>query len=267
MPRPSDPGDLRVFTRESLRELDRLARVEFGIPSIVLMENAARHVADIALDGLEGDENPGALVVCGPGNNGGDGLAAARHLHNAGLDASIILLTDHLTGDPAVNLEIARRMGLRITLADPDSATAVRRAWDGLRRPGVILDAIFGTGLARQVDGPAAALITGINALGQLGVPVLAVDCPSGMDANTGQTLGAAVHASVTVSFVGLKEGFLALGAQSILGEIVVADIGAPRELAQRLGRLLGPLPEKEPRAAEHEDSPDPPSSRGRRMD
>lgn len=264
MPRSTPTDQLRVFTRESLRQVDRLAHEEFGIPSIVLMENAARHVADVALDGLEADEQPGALIVCGPGNNGGDGLAAARHLHNAGLEVSILLVTDAPTGDAAANLDIARRMNLRIESAAV-SGDPVRRAWDNLPRPGVLIDALFGTGLSRPVESAAARLIEGINHLAQAGVPVLAVDCPSGMDVNTGETLGAAVCATVTVSFVGLKEGFLSLAAQPLLGEIVVADIGAPRELVERFGRLLEPIPEKEPRSAKRSEAGEPPSGRGRR--
>src|SRR5262245_3499001 len=94
-PRPAggDAGAY-VLTREAVRELDRLATEKYGVPSIVLMENAARHAADVALDGLEHVEHPRVLIACGPGNNGGDGLAMARHLHNAGVAVALLIAAE-----------------------------------------------------------------------------------------------------------------------------------------------------------------------------
>jgi len=233
--RPAPP---LIFTRAALQEYDRLAVRECLVPAAVLMENAARHVADVALDGLDGDDP--VVVVCGPGNNGGDGFAAARHLHNAGLPVHVVDCSGAVDGDLSnesrTNRMIAKRMGLPwhrwaagLRLRSlPGSPAAL---------PGLIIDAVLGTGLSRPVTGEVADAIAAINAAGDAGVAVLSVDCPSGMDVETGNAQGACVRASVTVSFVGLKEGFLTLEAQPMLGEVVVADVGAPRELAERLGR------------------------------
>jgi NAD(P)H-hydrate epimerase len=250
--RPGQPPSLYVFSRDAVRRLDRLAVQEFGIPSIVLMENAARHVADVALDGLESIETPKVLIVCGPGNNGGDGLAAARHLHNAGLRVTIFLCASaaQYTGDARLNLDIVTHMGLRIFQMDAEkSAKSLQAAASGLG--------------ATDLEPPFEKLVTEINGLGADGIPILAVDLPSGMDADTGVPRRVAVRASVTVTFAGIKEGFFALEAQPFLGEVVVADIGAPRELLDRLGRRLNkPLaPDAGPASPPPPDAPSRPGS------
>jgi NAD(P)H-hydrate epimerase len=246
MGRERDEGEVRVFTRASVREVDRLAGAEFGIPSIVLMENAALHLADVVLD--VADET-GVLIVCGPGNNGGDGLAAARHLANAGVEVRIVLSgpAERYKGDAAINLAIAQKMRLPIEVADAKDPAATLR---GAARPGVVIDALLGTGAEKPVEQPMAMVIRAVNDLARGGVPIVAADLPSGMDCDTGEPLGIAVRATTTVSFVGLKEGFLRLAAQAYLGDVVVADIGAPAELVRRLGRPLadhelhdGPVP------------------------
>jgi hydroxyethylthiazole kinase-like uncharacterized protein yjeF len=252
-----------VLSRRALREVDRLAVSEFAVPSIILMENAALHLAEVALDILEDSEQARVLVACGPGNNGGDGLAAARHLHNAGVTVHIVLSgpADKYTEDAAINLAIVRRMGLPITeTLETDPAAAMREAARGLGGVDLVIDALLGTGLDKPVREPLAALIREINTLSGPGggCAVVAADVPSGLDADTGEPLGVAVKAGTTVSFVGLKEGFLKLAAQSYIGDVVVADIGAPRELVRRLGRVLEdhePHDEPAPRPGHTRDS------------
>lgn len=237
-----------VLTREASRRLDELARTEFAMPPIVLMENAARHAADVALEGLERVENPRVLVVCGSGNNGGDGMATARHLHNAGLLARVVLSCDPnaLMGEARTNYEIARAMGLVLgPLEAAGTQGGAREALlgtAGALEPDLVIDGLLGTGLTRPVEGAMAGLISGLNEIGDDGVSVLSLDVPSGLDADTGRPLGAAVRAAVTVTFAGLKAGFLRLDAQGYLGEVVVGDIGVPRELVERLGRPLAGL-------------------------
>lgn len=239
-----------VLSRRASRELDVLAQREFGIPSIVLMENAARHAADIALEMLEGVERPRVLLVAGPGNNGGDALGTARHLHNAGCLARVLLSGDPngLKGDARTNYEIARAMGVVLGHAEPLAAGATLASAAGSLEPDLLVDGVLGTGLTREVEGVLRELIEGMNELGEGGVPVLSLDLPSGLDADTGRVLGRAVRATTTVSFAGLKPGFLSLEAQAYVGDVVVADIGAPKELVARLGRELAALP-GEPRA------------------
>jgi NAD(P)H-hydrate epimerase len=241
-----------VLSRSGVRELDRLATEEFGIPSTLLMENAAFHLADIAQHMLREVPSPRVLVVCGTGNNGGDGLALARHLHNGYARVEILLAgaTDDYKGDADLNLGIARRMDLSMTSASGgEAASAMRTAVDRLGPPDLMIDALLGTGASTPVREPIRGLIREINRMAGNGPLVLSVDLPSGLDCDTGEALGAAVHADVTVTFCGLKSGFLALSAQEYIGDVVVVDIGAPRELTARLGSPLNqePHPDEAP--------------------
>jgi NAD(P)H-hydrate epimerase len=247
-----------VFSREAIRRLDRLASERYGMPSMMLMENAAFHLADIAQHMLREVDQPRVLVACGAGNNGGDGLALARHLHNAGHKVEVLLAQEAAAyqEDAGLNLEIARRMQLSFTSAgDADPAAAMRNAIDRLGPPDLVVDALLGTGAATPVREPVRGLIREINRLAGNGPLVLSVDLPSGLDCDSGEPLGAAVHADVTVTFCGLKSGFLSLSAQEYIGDVVVVDIGAPRELTAELGSPL----DQEP----HRDDAPPPRAPG----
>lgn len=222
-----------AFTREALQELDRRAVEEFHIPILVLMENAGRAVAEAARHLLK--RNARALVLAGPGNNGGDGLVAARHLRNAGIPVSILLLAgrDRYRDAAAAQLAIVDAMRLPVEVLTPGHAEF--RDWLVDSSPGdLIVDALFGTGLTRPAEGLAADVIHAVNASRH---PILAVDIPSGLDCNTGRppgpTGGEAVRATETVSFCGSKVGFAQ--ARAYVGKVTVADIGAPRELLESL--------------------------------
>ncbi|MEE8154636.1 MAG: NAD(P)H-hydrate epimerase, partial [Phycisphaerales bacterium] len=189
-----------VLNRESVRAVDRAAVQEYGIPGIVLMENAARGLADQVLRMLGDAQNspPTTLIVCGSGNNGGDGYAMGRHLHNAGIKTVFVKLGESRSGtDAAINREICLKMGLpEVPLHDIASHADAD----------LIVDAIFGTGLDRPVSGPAAQAIEWINGAS---APVLAVDVPSGLDCDTGEPLGTTVRADCTVTFVAKKPGLI----------------------------------------------------------
>lgn len=219
-----------VLDRESVRRVDRAAVEEYGVPGVVLMENAARGLAAEALAMLPG--GGAVVIVCGWGNNGGDGYALGRHLHNAGVDVTLVSLGEPKAGtDAATNREICRRMGIRAVGLDDARRLA----------PGdLVVDAIFGTGLDRPVTGSAAEAIEWINATGR---PVLAVDVPSGLDCDTGATLGVAVRAARTVTFVAPKPAMRDPAARELVGEVVVVDIGAPVELLERFGGPAGVNP------------------------
>ena len=210
------------LTREQARAMDRIAMEELHIPGIVLMENAARGIAQVALRRLQGRSGP-VSVVCGPGNNGGDGLAAARHLANAGADVQIHLVVPteayRAGSDPAIHLAVVRAMGL-----------AVRDDLE-LGGAGLILDGIFGTGLTRGVRPPFGSAIDAINGAGS---PVLAIDLPSGLDANTGAILGAAVRADVTATMGARKVGFTLGEGPAHVGEVEVIDLGIPPTVIER---------------------------------
>ncbi|MBV8782011.1 MAG: NAD(P)H-hydrate epimerase [Phycisphaerae bacterium] len=206
------------LTRTQAREIDRRCVEEFHIPSIILMENAARAVADAAMQMLS--ERRSVLILCGGGNNGGDGLAAARHLHNRGCAITIGLTIDpaKFKGDALTNWQIVQAMNLPVIEAVPD-AIAVSDA-------DLIIDAIFGTGLDKPPRPPFDQIVAAIE---QSKKPVLAVDVPSGLDCDTGKPLGPCIRATATVTFVAEKAGFP--NAADWTGRVIIGDIGAPRDL------------------------------------
>jgi NAD(P)H-hydrate epimerase len=222
------------LTRDQVRELDRLAIRDYGIPGLILMENAGRACAEQALRMIAGRREPRARVLAGPGNNGGDGYVIARHLTNARVQVDLCLTAppEKILGDPgdaATNLEIALNMGIPVhTACDADS---LRNAFSTLPRPDLYVDALLGTGIAGEVREPVAALI---RALGGQDAPILAVDIPSGLDCDTGRPLGAAVRATRTVTFVLGKKGFEAPGADQYTGPVTVAEISIPRTLIEQ---------------------------------
>jgi hydroxyethylthiazole kinase-like uncharacterized protein yjeF len=247
------PPPLLVFDRESIRAVDRTAIDEYGIPGLILMENAARGLARKTLEMLDETTSRASLVLifCGSGNNGGDGFALARDLHNAGVDVAIVVVGEPKPGtDAGVNRMICQRMGLReLSVDEVDS-------FDRRYQADLIVDAMFGTGLDRALSGSAAQAVQWIN---QSKRPVLAVDVPSGLDCDTGRPAGGAsgiaVKATRTVTFVGFKSGFEGLDAQKYLGEVSVVDIGAPVELLERFGRQVGLA---HPEAPEHRELAEP---------
>jgi NAD(P)H-hydrate epimerase len=214
------------LTRSQVRQVDRRAIEQYHIPGIVLMENAARAVAVCAWEML--GRRPGnVLVLCGGGNNGGDGLAAARHLHNRGANVSIALTVDpkKYQGDALVNWNIVSAMNVA---ARPFEAHMLKD-W-----PQLVIDAIFGTGLSEPAREPFPAIFAAVNGAG---VPVLAVDLPSGLDCDSGRPLGACIKADRTITFVAPKIGFAEADARAFLGEVVVGDIGCPPELIEAVAQ------------------------------
>ncbi len=219
------PHARKIATSAQMREFDRRASDEFGVPSIVLMENAGRNVFDAVRDRLGTVRRRRVAVVCGKGNNGGDGFVVARHLRDAGADVHVLLLGDPngVTGDAKVNLHILRKTGLEVKSIE--SAADVQLALD---RSELIVDAIFGTGLRGDVQGLAADAIHAINASG---LPVVSVDIPSGLDADTGRILGVCVKAECTVTFALPKIGLLSFPGATCVGNLIVGDIGIPLSL------------------------------------
>jgi NAD(P)H-hydrate epimerase len=218
------PAEPIRLTRAQVREVDRRAIEDYHIPGIVLMENAARAVNDAAMDMLRAVESPSVLIVCGGGNNGGDGLAVARHLHNRGVDVGLALAVkpDTYSGDARTNWQIAAAMSIPVVILSDMGLAG---------RVDLVVDALFGTGLhSPPRDASAIDLINSSDA------PVLAVDVPSGLDCDTGEPLGrACVRASRTVTFVAEKTGFANPAARPYLGAVIVGDIGCPRRLIEEV--------------------------------
>jgi NAD(P)H-hydrate epimerase len=217
------------LTRAQVREIDRRAIEHYRIPGIILMENAARAAVDVAWT-LRGGHGSIA-ILCGGGNNGGDGLAIARHLHNRGAEVVIFLLGDaaKYQGDALCNYQIVQAMKLPCIRASSGHFT-------GCLQPALIIDAAFGTGLTHTPRTPFAEIAAAIN---RWGPPVLAIDLPSGMDCDTGEPLGACIRATQTITFVAEKAGFASPSSREYTGPITVGDIGCPREVIDEILRDL----------------------------
>jgi NAD(P)H-hydrate epimerase len=222
------------LVRQEVRELDRLAIEEYGVPGVVLMENAGANAARL----LEGQGITGPVVIaCGRGNNGGDGFVIARHLEAAGHQVRLLVaaVPEAYAGDAAINLRIVERSGVSIICLTDTDAAAWRRELVGARW---VVDALLGTGAAGPPRGAVAAAIEAINAVraaaGGAAVRVLAVDLPSGLDADTGAAPGVCVRADLTATFVAEKAGFANPSAAAFTGTVHVLGIGAPAALLRR---------------------------------
>ncbi len=226
---------MNVLSRDQVRNIDRLAIERYGIPGVVLMENAGRNASAVILEQLRElsvpPEKSRVAILCGGGNNGGDGYVIARHLHNAGCVVMLYAASDpaKLSGDAAINYAIIKQMNLplrRITTAAEFNAV-----FPELDDAHLLVDALLGTGFRGDVRPDLAAIITYCNQLQAKGKRVVAIDVPSGLDCDTGAPSNATIVADVTVTFVAAKRGFLEDSAKEFLGTVIVADIGAPKEL------------------------------------
>ena len=219
---------IRPLTRDEVRGLDARAAEELGLPTLILMENAGRGAADWLHDraGLE----PGRVaIVCGPGNNGGDGGVVARHLDAHGWDVRVAWFAEpsSLRGDAATQHAILEKSGIDQADWGQGQLDEARLA-SSLAGADWIVDGLLGTGLTRPVEGTLRSLIEALN---RSTTPILALDLPSGLDAETGRPQGVAIRASATATFVAPKVGFSQPGAPEFTGEVVVVPIGLPRRL------------------------------------
>jgi len=233
-----------LLTAEQMAELDRRTIEELGVPGLVLMESAAWACCEVLYERYRARLDRGVAVVCGPGNNGGDGLAMARRLHLAGVLVEVTLLgrVAGLRGDAATQAALARSAGVTVTEApEVEALDHVEVPW---RDCGAVVDAVFGTGLARDLGGVFAAAVGAIGAAREAGVPVLSVDIPSGVSGTSGAELGHSVQADVTVTFAALKLGHALYPGRGRCGDLVKADIGIPvdrwPDLLEDRASLLG---------------------------
>lgn len=223
---------MRILSAAEMREVERRAIEELGIPGVVLMENAALGVVEAALREVPAAES--AIVFCGPGNNGGDGLAIARQLVARGLRATALIATGgrDYQGDARIQFEVANRMAgsaleVRVLAADAEIGEL------GLERSDfhLVIDALFGTGLSRPLTGQFADLAAAINSLE---LPTIAVDLPSGLDADRPEPPGPHVEADLTVTFAALKPAHVFPPASEAAGIVAVSDLGIPGELVEQ---------------------------------
>jgi hydroxyethylthiazole kinase-like uncharacterized protein yjeF len=221
--------NMEYITPEKMREIDRRTQEEFDIPAAILMENAGRAVFQTAMEMLCEKQEKKVTVVCGRGNNGGDGFVAARHLMNNGIDVSIFLVADtkELKGEAKANYhraeKVAKTMGKVVEVLNEKNLSSFGGKLGGTS---LIIDGLFGTGLAREVGEPEKSIIQLINDSQK---PVLAVDVPSGLDAANGNVLGVCIKANKTVTFARPKTGFV--GNERYTGEMITADISIPAVL------------------------------------
>jgi len=206
-----------------IRQIDAAAVQELGMPGLLLMENAARGVCEVLQS-----QNPSGriLIACGPGNNGGDGLAVARLLAANGIESEIHLVRagKSLTADAESNLGFLHRCGILVHEADADT---LQIAIGKLACGDWIIDALLGTGIRGTLRSPFREIVETINGSA---ANVLSIDVPSGLDSDTGNPCGVAVKASVTVTFVASKAGFRFEPAMAFLGRVVVQHIGVPQK-------------------------------------
>jgi len=222
---------VQLATAAQIRELDRRAMEEFSIPGAVLMENAGAGAVRLMLEDVP-EATGGVAIVCGTGNNGGDGFVMARHLLNHGVDVRVFVtgaLDNVREGESAHNLETIGKMNIPVVQITTDED--VLALSDAVTRFPVIVDAVFGTGLDREVTGRIGRIIDCINDASANGKKVFSVDIPSGVHADTGRILGRAVQADITCTFALAKPGQLVHPGAAHAGKLYVLDISIPRPL------------------------------------
>jgi hydroxyethylthiazole kinase-like uncharacterized protein yjeF len=221
---------MKVATAEEMQELDRKAIETYRIPGIVLMENAGRGAAEVISNFFPEIHKKKVAIIAGKGNNGGDGFVIARYLLNQGIYVRVYLLTDPkgLRGDAETNFSIFHRIKGEV-VSVPSSKDYIKVKRD-LEKFDILVDGIFGTGLDAEVRGYYREVIDHLNTLQR---PIVAIDIPSGLDADTGKPLGTAIRASLTITFGLPKIGHLIPPGLDYVGKVKVIDIGIPKRLVE----------------------------------
>ncbi|MCZ6750245.1 MAG: NAD(P)H-hydrate epimerase, partial [Acidobacteria bacterium] len=221
---------MKILTAAQMREIDRISIEKLGIPGMVLMENAGRNLLRLLEEKFPNLKRERVAVLCGKGNNGGDGFVIARHLKMRGHHPRVFLLADpqSLKGDARTNYDILSESGLRPTpVRDMNGWMGVK---SDLLRCTLLIDAILGTGLGGPVEGFYLEIIRDLNS-SFASVPIVSVDIPSGLSSDTGEPLGESVRASYTVTFTAPKWGHIFPPNCERVGELVVTPIGTPPSL------------------------------------
>ncbi len=239
IPQVKEFGGFPVVTAEKMKYLDRKASLEYGIPSHVLMENAGRAVAQAALEfaAAELGKQPAelkAVVCCGKGNNGGDGLAAARYLKQAGADVKVFILPPKETGYGELvvkNLEAAKAAGVPVAMTEKEGLDALAAEFSAAH---LLLDALLGISAVGKPTGPVHKVIQLMNKSGR---PIIALDIPSGLSTDTGHHSGVYIMAKLTLTLGFAKTGLMAAHAQKNTGLIRVLPIGYPQALIDEASR------------------------------
>ena len=242
-PAPTQELCSPALTAEAMRAADRYTIEEYGIPSFTLMEVAGRGCAEHIQEAYGPLDGEAVVVLCGKGNNGGDGLVVARHLLADDVQVYVVLTSvpDELSGDAAQNLSLLRQhdgdeAAGALTIEVLDDLDALMDTIDALH-PRLYVDALLGTGLTSDVREPMASLVERIN---ERGAPTVAVDVPTGLHSDTGAVLGVAVRADRTVTMAAPKVGLLVGEGPVRAGTIEVVDIGIPPFVLDRVAERPG---------------------------
>lgn len=212
---------MKVATAEIMRNIDSFCINELGMPGIVLMENASLKV----IKNLELDNFNSFCIVCTKGNNGGDGFAIARHLYvlNKKVEVFLVGSDENMSQDCKINYDILKKIGVNINKVT--NMEGINDLKNSINRSQVTIDAMFGTGLSRKIEGTYDSVISIINENSRY---VVSIDIPSGLNANTGKILGNCIRANKTISFQLYKRGFLNYETDQFTGKVIVEDIGIP---------------------------------------
>ena len=246
---------MRILNAAQMREADRCTIDEVGIGSLVLMENAGRQVVAAIEAAYESQLDERIGILCGKGNNGGDGFVVARTLIQRGVDATVFVIgtVADVRGDARTNLEILGRLG--VTVVEVADEQTWELHFSEISRCSLLVDAMFGTGLTSALRGMMETVVADINASG---IPVVSIDMPSGMSANTVHLVGDCIDASMTVTLAAPKLPLVSPPGEPYAGDVVIADIGIPPDVLEGLDGprvdLLTPEQVRvliEPRAAE----------------
>lgn len=218
---------MKVANSQEIRRIDRRAIEKYGMPGTVLMENAGREVVLAMIERYGNFEGKRISIIAGKGNNGGDGFVIARHLYNRGATVEVFLLgkSSDIKGDAKINLSILKKFSIPFY-----EKFSLKELNIHLKHSDIIVDAIFGTGLSSEVKKPFSDAINLINSSGK---PVVSVDIPSGISSDTGEVLGIAVKANLTVTFVLPKRGILLFPGAEYAGVVKVTDIGIPARVIE----------------------------------
>ena len=227
---------MKILTSAEMKDIDRTAIEELGIPGVVLMENAGLRVIRALKSRFPHPEDENIVIVAGKGNNGGDGFVVARHLSNSGAKPQVLLLAarDEVKGDAAVNLAIAFKLGIPVT--EVRTAAEWKKGRVAVFHASVVIDALFGTGLVKPLDGLYAMAVEDINRSAAFKV---AVDIPSGLSSDTFEVIGPCVRADLTVALAAPKIAHIFPPAAERVGDLVIAPIGIPPFLFEKPGLKL----------------------------
>src|SRR5271154_3927413 len=224
---------MKILSAAEMREVDRLTTSRYRVPSLTLMENAGRSVAEFIQSRFSNLTTRRIVVLCGKGNNGGGGFVVARHLRKMGAKPEVYLVGNprEVKGDAAANLRRWKKAGKLLVDGGRGAGD-----WMPLSSDTIILDALLGTGVRGAVEGRLREVIVGVNGR-EAGCTVVSVDIPSGLHSDTGEVQGAAIIADCTITFTAPKPGMVSGAGGQHVGQLLVRQIGSPAVLMEETGK------------------------------